>query len=531
MDSAVQHADRFEQLLEKGEDGPYVFSQMFSADGWRARSRSKKTFKLLKKIDAPLREMLREDERVFYVTRGIAQPRILEWYFLGAALYYLNQRAIVLTNQRILLLQINWRQDPREMRNQIAYTSVSRVKSTWDGSAKIQFHSGGKVVLNRVPKADRKWMVEIFEKLLGRLDGEPSRTELENLCPHCYRTVEGMPAACPDCGGRFKSPKLAGLLSLVFPGAGDMYLGHNGFAYMEIAGATVMWLVIASTAFAPDVSVLAALIVLVVFAVLAHGIDAFTTHRMATKGLIPDHAASHRWRFGAAAVIPVLGVGIVLAAAPGKARLRPDSVVVTGEQLPTEHLEALLDAGYVDPDESVLHFYSPSTVSILQAGNVVTDRRVVAYVVSYDDVFHESAPFEEIADLMVEPSELDADGTRVTVVRGDGRGFYFFLGKEGGGDERFVETLTDRWRSTRTATGGRWFDGGTGTSADGAVVVHHAGVDPLNDAVAWWMSWWYGTEGTDWTLRTRSEGDGTLKYLIELPGGESRTLLFEDAGA
>lgn len=35
----------------------------------------------------------------------------------------------------------------------------------------------------------------------------------------------GRPAACPSCRGAIKSARKAGLLSLLFPGLGDLHLG------------------------------------------------------------------------------------------------------------------------------------------------------------------------------------------------------------------------------------------------------------------------------------------------------------------
>ena len=113
MSTGVQDARSFRDLISVEADGSYRFSQIFSDQGWRARRRSKKTFKLLKKIDGALRAMLRDGEQAFFVSHGTVSLSFVEWYFLGWALHSLNRRAIILTNQRILLLQINWRQRPR----------------------------------------------------------------------------------------------------------------------------------------------------------------------------------------------------------------------------------------------------------------------------------------------------------------------------------------------------------------------------------------------------------------------------------
>ena len=70
MSTAVQDAQRFQDLLNIDTDESYLFGRIFSDQGWRACRRSKKTFKLLKKIDVAVRGMLREGEQVFLVTHG-----------------------------------------------------------------------------------------------------------------------------------------------------------------------------------------------------------------------------------------------------------------------------------------------------------------------------------------------------------------------------------------------------------------------------------------------------------------------------
>lgn len=528
MASAVQEASGFQELLERGEDGPYAFAQMFSTDGWGARRRSKNTFKLLKKIDLPLRKMLREGERVFFVTRGVAQPSILEWYFLGAALYYMNQRAVVLTNQRILLLQIDSRRNPREMRGEIAYAAVSRLENSWTGSLRIEFHSGDRVLLAGVPKADRKWLATTFGRLLEGLETPPVQSELENLCPHCYVIVEGQPARCPACGGRFKSPKTAGLLSLVFPGAGDLYLGHTGFALLEILGATALWLVVIALAVAPDVGVLEAVIFAGILVVFAHGIDAYTTYRIARKGVLPDAGRPVGRRYLAAAVLPLLAVATLVASAPSKTRLRPAPSVVAGETLTPEHLAALQNAGHLEPGEAVRYFYSAGPSTILQHGSLITSDRMVSYEVGYEVDFRESARFEEVVDLHVYPSVTGEPFLRFYVVREDGSAFPLLVGTEGDGEGLFIEELTRRWYAARESTDGYWFDGGAGRSEGDAVIVRGAG-DPieLESARRWWLSVWFGEEDAAWTIVDRVEQpDGSVVLELEVPDEGNREVYF-----
>lgn len=504
MQSAIQRVGSFEELLKIEEDGPYVFGRMFSADGWRARRRSKRRLKLLRKIDEPLREMLRDDERVFFVTSGVLHPSFLEWYFLGVVLYYMSRRAIVLTNQRILLIQIDSRKRPGEMRNEIAYTAVARLKNSWMGNTRIDFHNGDRVLLTRVSRADRKWLAEILEWFTERLEVPSADSALENLCPHCYVTVRGHPSTCTACGGAFKSPRRAASLSLVYPGAGDLYLGHNVFAVLELLGATLIWGVLIVTAWDPAVRLGGALIAIGIVVLFFHGIDALTTRHIARKGLIRDSGSPRPWHFALAGVVPLIAVASVVLAEPGKLGLEPLPVAVAGTDLSDRHVTALREAGYVEPDERVRYFYSEGPVSVLQDGNLFTDDRIVSYQKDFDVDFHASARFDEVVDLRVVPPAPGDSLTRVFVVPPEDEPFFLIVRAAEGGDTLFAQSLADRWRSVRSGSPGFWFDGGNGASIVDAVILRGLGeTDDVEAIERWWLTTWLGLEGTDWTLVDR----------------------------
>jgi hypothetical protein len=65
----IHTARRFEDLLGEGvEPSPYDYALLFEAKGWFARRRAKARWKLLRKLDAKLRRVLRPEERVYYVS-------------------------------------------------------------------------------------------------------------------------------------------------------------------------------------------------------------------------------------------------------------------------------------------------------------------------------------------------------------------------------------------------------------------------------------------------------------------------------
>jgi hypothetical protein len=295
----LQNAQRYEDLLGANvEPAPYEFALLFQADGWLARRRAKNRFKMIQAIDPKLRKMLGREERVFFVTSGTTSSAS-ERFFAGAAVAQaLNRRALVFTTERVLLLQIDSRKRPGELVSQISYAGIVDVKATWSGYCRLTLRNGEKLNFVGVPKADRKKLAELLADVVRR--GAPAPVNggmqaLEHLCPRCFAAVAGHPAACPACHAGFKVARVAMLRSLLFPGLGDLYLGHRGIAVLEMLGAAIVWirLIIAPLGAAPDENgnvVVAGptyWAIAVVMLVVIHSIDAAMTHNFALKGHYP----------------------------------------------------------------------------------------------------------------------------------------------------------------------------------------------------------------------------------------------------
>ncbi len=287
-------ARRYEDLLSgEVEASPYDYAVLFKADGFFARRRAKTRFKLLQSIDPKLTEILRPQERVYWITTGTTVS-IAEHFFVGWAAGVLNRRSLIFTTERVLLLEIDVRTRPRKLVSQIPYAGIASVKSTWNGMCRIKLVNGRTYSFQGVPKADRKFLAEFLAGIVQGTNAPFQRTlGIEHLCPYCFVSVPGHPPRCTACAGEFKSPKKAGLLSLLFPGVGDWYLGHRGFALLEMFGLGCLWfaLVIAPLTAPPDPELgslepeywITAGIILAV----AHGIDAMMTHHFARKGHYP----------------------------------------------------------------------------------------------------------------------------------------------------------------------------------------------------------------------------------------------------
>lgn len=299
MQSPLQRADRFQDLLRpQTHESPYRFDSIFEEDGWWARRHSKKKFKLLRGIDEALRDLLEEDEEVLFLSFG-SDTSGLEAYFLGWALYFLYRRAIVLTDRRILFLQINSRNKPGELRRQLRYAAIQRVTRTLLRRAKFELRDGTKEVLGYAPRRDAGRIRELADRQRRATRGRATgATGVEDLCPHCYAVVDGRPPRCSRCQGDFRSARKAGGLSLLFPGIGDFYLGHRGFAVFEILGGAVVWLwfwatVAAVSAEGVELSASGLLVLGGGIFVFVHGLDALATWHIGRKAIHPGKPGQH----------------------------------------------------------------------------------------------------------------------------------------------------------------------------------------------------------------------------------------------
>lgn len=293
----LHSARKFEELLTgEVESSPYEYATLFKAEGFWQRRQAAKRLRLLQTLDGKLRRILRPSERVYFLTSGTTIS-LSEQFFVGWAAAYLNMRALVFTTERVLLVQLSGnRKKARELVAQIPYPALASVKSTWTGCCRIKLTDGNVLKFSSMPARDRKFIAEFLAGIVrgstapfgaGRSHG------IENLCPHCYVHVPAHPPACPACGGGFKSPQQAALRSFLFPGLGDWYLGHRGFAILELLGSGFMWLVlVVAPLLAPEDPELGPptaeyWLTAAVIIFIAHAIDAMMTRHFARKGHHP----------------------------------------------------------------------------------------------------------------------------------------------------------------------------------------------------------------------------------------------------
>ena len=241
MDPTLRMVERFEELRQRRQlDAPYDYETIFPTGGYFVRRASQKKLELLKRLDEHLRAILKPGERVRYLTTGVLYS-FLESYLLGAIAYYINLRALVLTTERILLIQITSRQRPDRLKSQILLGDVERIKSTAFGNTRIKLRGGQTYLFTHVPRRDRKALAGLLGTARGGSVTVSTSGAMENLCPHCYHLVAEHPPRCPSCGGGIKSPTTALRLSALFPGLGAFYLGYHKLGVFKMLLAAMIW--------------------------------------------------------------------------------------------------------------------------------------------------------------------------------------------------------------------------------------------------------------------------------------------------
>ena len=271
---------------------PYRFDQIFSAEGFGAKRLEKKRLKLMKQIDQNVRAFLAEGETVEFVSWGV-EYSFIESYMMGLWAQLLNRRAVILTNRRILLIQINSRSKVLDLKFQIKYQAISKFARATMGYIGLVTRDDKTHNLTGIPRKDRKQLRERIAARVEAVRSEAPALGRENLCPHCGHRVVGLPDRCSQCAKGFKSGARAGWLSLAFPGLGDLYLGHRMLGFMEIFGALMGWSFIALIILSPGeadaegVGMAGAIVFAVLGFAMMHGADSWITRRMGLKGIYP----------------------------------------------------------------------------------------------------------------------------------------------------------------------------------------------------------------------------------------------------
>ena len=165
-------------------------------------------------------------------------------------------------------------------------------------------------------------------------------------------------------------------------------------------------------------------------------------HRL-RKEMDPDYKSVRWWMWlvgGAACLSALIGVGFDLYQQHPST---PSVMVVPGDSLRLEVVESLHEAGIVDDDEEVLHFYSAHPFSFVKIGSVLTDRRIIAYKDKGEMSIH-SSPYTNLLDVEIYEEAGISDVTVLRLYLEEGVDFYVFLPNDEDSEVVFLDALRER---------------------------------------------------------------------------------------
>ena len=210
------------------------------ADGFFGRRTKARRAKLLAGIEGVLLEALAPGETIRYVARG-CRYFLGEYWFGGGAAYYHNMTALVLTDRRLLLVQIDRRGRPGDIKNQVQLAAIRGAGRSFLSGWRIRLADGTRLSFVALRAADRKRLQALLPTCDGPKAAEPS---LEHLCPACLRAVPGKVGVTATCrsrpaGSRSATPRRR-RASRRGAGLGDLYLRHHLFGALEFLGSMLM---------------------------------------------------------------------------------------------------------------------------------------------------------------------------------------------------------------------------------------------------------------------------------------------------
>src|SRR5213594_3050283 len=193
-----------------------------------------------------VRRLLQPGEHILHVVYAQQVPPLLHSVGLGHFVYAYHQVLLVVTDQRIIEALLNFRANgPGTRLRSYPYRHLSALKLSF-GKLTATPAQGRKQGWRLRTGGDKKLLGLLLPRLQTRLLAEgPAHAEALPLwhCPRCGVKVPSVPETCSSCRTRFRSTRVASLLSLAFPGAGLFYLGHPFLATHDFLVECMVFLV------------------------------------------------------------------------------------------------------------------------------------------------------------------------------------------------------------------------------------------------------------------------------------------------
>ncbi|MBU0674670.1 MAG: zinc-ribbon domain-containing protein [Proteobacteria bacterium] len=275
-------------LLNKLSSEYYCFSSIFSSrDSLLLRSRENgiKTKLLLALNHLFTESLLLPGEQIYKITMGIAYYPFEIPYLNGILTCYSNYYAIVCTNQRILLVNVNRNlTKPTRYFFQISYHELTAISRGIFLSSLIFKNRFGTInnltTISRVTAKDIIIFIKQETQKTTKLYETSDHHNTYHLCPSCFSPLNDFLKSCPTCGVLFKSSHIALLFSSLLPGSGSLYLGLFPLGGTELSAYFfVLFIVISKYPDATPFSLGLTGVLLVIFHLLSGNLAFFSTRK------------------------------------------------------------------------------------------------------------------------------------------------------------------------------------------------------------------------------------------------------------
>jgi hypothetical protein len=283
--------------------------------------------------------LLRPDEHVLHVAYAQQVPPLSHQLGLGHLVYAFHQVLLVLTDQRIVEVLLNFRATgPGTRIRSYPYRNLSGLKLSFGKLTAVP--AQGKKQGWRLRIGGDKKLLKLLLPRLQKLLLSEGATHAETTplwhCPQCGAVVPPAPEACSACRARFRSTRLASVLSLAFPGGGLFYLGYPLLGTLDLLGELMLfciWLALLSDAADGD-GIVPALFVGGLFFLITK-LESIHVGRVLGARSIPEsegrRARAGRLALVSGALSALLVVGAFPLAAAARPRLERDLDVATDD--------------------------------------------------------------------------------------------------------------------------------------------------------------------------------------------------------
>ncbi len=168
----------------------------------------------------------------------------------------------------------------------------------------------------------------------------------------------------------------------------------------------------------------------------------YTYHKL-RKEEDENYVAAAKWTFWVGIPLLVIVVILFFFGALSMTDMAPSTEVVRGSDVTQEDRQLLIDNGILYDDESIDYFYSYGLLSVLEGGNILSDRAVITYWVDENDqtqIYELTFPEIDYVELVQEGSLLQDAWYRVHGF-GEDNWFIIELSVENDGHLDFLNAL------------------------------------------------------------------------------------------